>query len=102
MQVAKTLFGALIASCLALPAAAETVGRAAAVNPTSTGQPPGGTQRTLKLGSDVVHRERVVTTSSGSLQFFSSTARPSISDRTATSSSTTSSIGRAAAAWPPR
>ena len=68
MQVAKTLFGALIASCLALPAAAETVGRAAAVNPTSTGQPPGGTQRTLKLGSDVVHRERVVTTSSGSLQ----------------------------------
>src|SRR6202051_1559403 len=41
------------------PALGQKVGTAAAVNPDSTGMPPGGSVRTLKIGADVVHNERI-------------------------------------------
>jgi hypothetical protein len=50
------------------PAISEKVGVTAAVNPTVTGLPPGQSIRQLKIGSDVVHNERVRSTSEGSMQ----------------------------------
>jgi hypothetical protein len=50
------------------PALAQKVGTAAAVNPDSTGKPPGGSVRTLRIGSDVVHNEHIHTDGSGSVQ----------------------------------
>jgi hypothetical protein len=64
-------FGGIVAAALALlPSAAfcDTVGAAAAVKPSSTGTPPGGSARTLQVGSDIVAQERIDTTASGSLQ----------------------------------
>lgn len=54
----------------AVPHAAlsDTVGTAAAVKPSSTGTPPGGSARTLSVGTGIVERERIQTTGSGSLQ----------------------------------
>ena len=49
-------------------ALSQTVGTAGAVNPASTGTPPGGSTRTIELGSDVVFQERIQTTASGSVQ----------------------------------
>lgn len=49
-------------------ALADTVGTAAAVKPSSTGTPPGGSARTLAIGTGIVARERIQTTGSGSLQ----------------------------------
>ncbi|HET7715086.1 MAG TPA: FecR domain-containing protein [Bauldia sp.] len=54
---------------LAPPGArSETVGAAAAVRPTSTGTPPGGSSRTLEIGTGIVSKERIQTSGSGSLQ----------------------------------
>jgi hypothetical protein len=50
------------------PAISEKVGVTAAVNPTVTGLPPGQSIRQLKIGSDVVHNERIRSTSEGSMQ----------------------------------
>jgi hypothetical protein len=50
------------------PALAQRVGTASAVNPASTGKPPGGEVRTLTLGAEVMHNERVQTNASGSVQ----------------------------------
>lgn len=47
---------------------ADTVGTAAAVKPSSTGTPPGGSARTLSVGTGIVSRERIKTTGTGSLQ----------------------------------
>jgi hypothetical protein len=52
----------------AAPAMAQRVGTAAAVNPASTGKPPGGSVRTLTIGSDVVHNEHIHTDAAGSVQ----------------------------------
>ncbi|MFG1479468.1 FecR domain-containing protein [Xanthobacter sp. V4C-4] len=49
------------------PLAQQTVGTAAAVNPRSTGVGASGT-RVLELGAPIVHRERVQTSDSGSVQ----------------------------------
>jgi hypothetical protein len=64
---------AVLAAALTLmlaPVAArsDTVGAAAAVKPSSTGTPPGGSARTLKPGTNIVDRERIKTSGSGSLQ----------------------------------
>ncbi len=68
---------AFIAACLGLVAAmgvvpsgaaAQNVGTAAAVKPTSTGTPPGGSARVLEIGTDISSRERIETSSAGSLQ----------------------------------
>jgi len=45
--------------------AQEKVGVASAVNPNATGTPPNLATRTLILGTDIVHNERVVTTEAG-------------------------------------
>jgi hypothetical protein len=47
---------------------AQESGRVGAVNPASTGTPPGSAQRTLVIGTNVVHKERVDTSASGSAQ----------------------------------
>ncbi len=49
-------------------ARSETVGTAAAVRPTSTGTPPGGSSRTLEIGTGIVSKERIQTSGAGSLQ----------------------------------
>jgi hypothetical protein len=49
-------------------ARSDTVGTAAAVRPASTGTPPGGSARTLEIGTGIVSKERIQTTGTGSLQ----------------------------------
>ena len=60
--------GLLGLACMPAPAGAQTVGTTGAVNPASTGTEPGGGERTLKIGSSVVFKERIRTTGAGSLQ----------------------------------
>ena len=52
----------------AVPASAQDVGTAAAVNPLSQSTPPGGGTRVLRIGARVVHKERVQTTAEGTVQ----------------------------------
>jgi hypothetical protein len=59
------------AFCLALagsPAFAEQIGVAAAVNQQAEGAPPGGAVRTLSIGDNLVHNERIDTDKGGLLQ----------------------------------
>jgi len=53
---------------VAMPALAQEVGTAAAVNPQSHGTPPSGETQVLRIGARIVHKERIQTTSSGSVQ----------------------------------
>lgn len=48
--------------------AADGFGKVGAVNPDATGTPPGGAAKTLSVGADVVVKERVRTSASGSTQ----------------------------------
>src|SRR5215469_3306922 len=50
---------------VAAPALAQTVGVTGAVNPNTTGTPPGATVRALGTGNDVVFNERIATEASG-------------------------------------
>ncbi|HEX3937240.1 MAG TPA: FecR family protein [Xanthobacteraceae bacterium] len=50
------------------PALAQQVGTATAVNPLSESTPPGGTTVPLAVGARVIHKERIRTTSSGTVQ----------------------------------
>lgn len=59
---------AILCAGFASPLRAQAVGTASAVNPASTGTPPGGAGRTIEIGSEVVFRERIQTTSSGAVQ----------------------------------
>ncbi|MCI0598183.1 MAG: FecR domain-containing protein [Beijerinckiaceae bacterium] len=56
------------ATLASMPAAAQDVGAAAAVNPQSQGTPPGREARVLRIGERVVHNERVQTSASGTVQ----------------------------------
>jgi hypothetical protein len=47
-------------------AAAQSYGKVGAVNPDTTGTPPGGTDRTLVVGADIVLKETVRTSAVGS------------------------------------
>ena len=47
---------------------AQNAGRVSAVNPASTGTPPGASEHTLVIGTNVVHKERVDTSANGSTQ----------------------------------
>jgi hypothetical protein len=64
----------LLLACSALVAAAgaaaaqERVGVAGAVNPATTGQPPGLPMRTLLVGNDVVFNEHIATAADGQAQ----------------------------------
>lgn len=72
---ARLLASTLLTSVASLALAAATgpalaqnaVGTAAAVNPRSTGNAGSGV-RTLELGSSIIHRERIETSASGSVQ----------------------------------
>jgi FecR protein len=52
----------------AVPASAQQVGTATAVNPLSESTPPGGTTAPLVVGAHIVHKERVHTTPAGTAQ----------------------------------
>jgi hypothetical protein len=59
----------ILAAVIAVPAVAQTsIGVAGAVNERTTGQPPGQPQRTIMIGSNLVHAERVVTGPEGLAQ----------------------------------
>lgn len=51
-----------------LPAVAQQVGTATAVNPLSEGTPPGGATAPLTVGARIIHKERIHTTPTGTLQ----------------------------------
>src|SRR5271163_2896627 len=53
---------------MTLSAAAQRVGTATAVNPASDSTPPGGSTVALTVGAHVVHKERIHTTPTGSVQ----------------------------------
>src|SRR5262249_28765505 len=59
---------ALAIAVAAAPAAAQQVGTATAVNPSSEATPPGGATTTLTVGARVLHRERIHTSPTGSVQ----------------------------------
>jgi hypothetical protein len=59
------LAGAVLA---AVPAVAQQVGTAAAVNPLSESTPPAGQSRVLQIGARIVHKERIKTTATGTVQ----------------------------------
>src|SRR5215468_4025055 len=48
--------------------AQQNAGKIGAVNQTSTGIPPGAVARTLVIDTEVLHKERIQTSSAGSLQ----------------------------------
>jgi hypothetical protein len=50
------------------PALAQQIGTATAVNPSTEGTPPGGSTTTLTVGARVLHKERIHTSSTGSVQ----------------------------------
>ncbi len=49
-------------------AEAQNSGRVTAVNPDATGTLPGATSRTLAIGTNVIHKERIKTSANGSTQ----------------------------------
>ncbi len=53
---------------LVIPAKAQEVGTAAAVNTLSQGTPPGGGVQVLRIGARVLHNERIQTSASGTVQ----------------------------------
>ena len=57
-----------LAAIAAAPAVAQQVGTATAVNPSSEGTAPGGTTTTLTVGAHVLHKERIHTSPTGSVQ----------------------------------
>jgi FecR-like protein len=57
-----------IAVIAAAPALAQQIGTATAVNPSSEGTPPGGSTTTLTIGARVLHKERIHTSPTGSVQ----------------------------------
>jgi hypothetical protein len=64
-SVVLALAAALVA---VVPAVAQQVGTATAVNPSSEGTPPGGSVTTLTVGARVLHKERIHTSPTGSVQ----------------------------------
>jgi FecR protein len=58
----------LAALLAATPAGAQQVGTATAVNQSTEGAPPGASAITLTVGSRVVHKERIHTSPTGSIQ----------------------------------
>ena len=49
-------------------AAAQNYGRVGAVNLDATGTPPGGVAKSLTVGRNIIHKERIVTAAKGSTQ----------------------------------
>jgi hypothetical protein len=69
MRLPGSIAVALAAVALTtLPAVAQEVGTATAVNPLTESIQPGATTTTLNVGSHIVHNERIHTTPTGSVQ----------------------------------
>ena len=62
-----TLLAAAVVTLVAPGAEAQQVGTAAAVNPAAQARGTGGS-RTIVIGQSIAHRERIQTTSAGSVQ----------------------------------
>jgi hypothetical protein len=58
----------LLALGAAAPALAQQIGTTTAVNPSTEGTPPGGSTTTLTVGARVLHKERIHTSATGSVQ----------------------------------
>jgi FecR-like protein len=64
----KSIALALATVLAAASAMAQQIGTATAVNPSSEGTPPGGSTTTLTVGARVLHKERIHTSPTGSVQ----------------------------------
>src|ERR1041385_6143737 len=58
----------LLALGAAAPALAQQIGTTTAVNPSTEATPPGGSTTTLTVGARVLHKERIHTSATGSVQ----------------------------------
>jgi hypothetical protein len=70
-NLAAVLIAAVVAAggfAAVTPASAQQVGTATAVNPTTESTKPGATTVNLTVGANIVHKERIHTTPSGSVQ----------------------------------
>lgn len=67
-NLAVALSVAVVAATVIIPASAQQVGTATAVNPTSESTKPGATTINLTVGANIVHKERIHTTPSGTVQ----------------------------------
>jgi FecR protein len=68
-ETAKSIALALtIAVVPVAPALTQQIGTATAVNPSTEGTPSGGSTTTLTIGARVLHKERIHTSSTGSVQ----------------------------------
>src|SRR5258707_15474523 len=68
-SLTTALLGVLLSAAGSTSAAhAEGFGRVGAVNQDATGTPPGGAARKLTVGTNIVVKERVRTSTSGSTQ----------------------------------
>ena len=69
MKLQKTIVLLLAGTALTTATAmAQQVGTATAVNPETRTTPPGGATVVLNVGAHVVHKERIKTTPTGSVQ----------------------------------
>ena len=69
-SIALTLATALAAASPAMlqQGMAQQIGTATAVNPSTEGTPPGGSTTRLTIGARVLHKERIHTSPTGSVQ----------------------------------
>ena len=69
-SIALALATALAAAAPAMvqQGMAQQIGTATAVNPSTEGTPPGGSTTTLTIGARVLHKERIHTSPTGSMQ----------------------------------
>ena len=68
-ETSKSIALALAITVLAaVPALTQQIGTATAVNPSTEGTPPGGSTTTLTIGARVLHKERIHTSLTGSVQ----------------------------------
>jgi hypothetical protein len=68
-SIVLALATALAAAAPAMaPSLAQPIGTTTAVNPSTEGTPPGGSTTTLTVGARVLHKERIHTSSTGSVQ----------------------------------
>lgn len=66
--LATSVVALAAALAVSAPVLANSIGTAGAVNPDASGTPPGGAARTIKVGGNIVYRERISTTANGSVQ----------------------------------
>src|ERR1700730_6399957 len=67
-RLAGSLAASLLLSASPLALAQDKVGAATAVNPNTTGTPPGAAVRQVVIGQDIVHNERIATGPTGQTQ----------------------------------